>query len=102
MEICKVSDFGSFEERSYRPNVQYSFEVGDQTYYGNSYILGERTWGRSAVEKMVSEMESRRDDFSVSYSPADPSMNVVIPGINSVHVVRALTGIGIVGATVLE
>ncbi len=54
------------------------------------------------LENIVAEILSSKDGFMVSYNPSDPSMNVAKPGVNSVHYVRALVGIGIVGMVVFE
>ncbi len=101
--ICKVSTHsGGPGSTSYYPSVNYSFEIDGQAYNGNFYILGSRTYSQSTVEKIIADILSNRDSFMVSYNPADPSMNVVKPGINSVHYVRALVGIAIVGMVVFE
>jgi hypothetical protein len=99
--ICKVSG-GIGIHDLYYPSVNYSFEIDGQVFHGNTYILGDQTYSRSTVEDMIAEILSNKDSFMVSYNPSDPSMNVVKPGINSVHYVRALTGIAIVGMVVFE
>jgi hypothetical protein len=101
--ICKVSTHGSGRGLDgYCPGVQYSLEVDGQTYNGNRYVLGERSYGRDAVEIMISDIESKRDNLLVSYDPADPSVNVIKPGINEVHYVSALVGVGITGMAISE
>ena len=102
--ICKVSTHmgGGAGSGSCYPTVQYSFEINGQAYHGNSYTLGDRTYSRSTVENIIAEILSNKDSFMVCYNPTDPSMNVVKPGVNSVHYVRALVGIGIVGMVVFE
>ena len=97
--ICKVS---GGVKGSYYPAVNYSFEIAGQAYQGNAYILGDRTYSQSAAEKIIAEILSSKDNFTVSYNPVDPSMNVVKPGINSVHYVRAIVGIAIVGMVIFE
>ena len=104
---CRVATFSTLKfngskTQSSSPGVQYSFEVGGQTYTGNSYILGQRTYSEREVEKIISDVKSKGDSLLVSYDPADPSMNVLKPGINEVHYVRALVGVGIIGLTVSE
>ncbi|VAW97397.1 hypothetical protein MNBD_GAMMA21-2503 [hydrothermal vent metagenome] len=104
--ICKVSvsglSVGNTGATTYQPTIQYSFDVNNQTYYGNSYILGERTYNRPAVVRIINDIKSNKDDFTISYNPVDPSMNVVKPGLNAVHYIRALVGAAIAVFTVFE
>jgi hypothetical protein len=103
--ICKVwGHTGSphMNSESYSPFVEYSFELNDQSYSGNSYILGTRTYSLNATEKIVGDIKSKGDSLLVSYNPADPSVNVLKPGINEVHYIRALVAVAIIGFTVSE
>ena len=100
LDVCTVFSGGMDDGHSLV--VQYSLEVNGQTYFGNSYILGTMNYGRNAAEKIVSDLKSKGDSLLVSYDPADPSVNVLKPGMNVVHYVRALTGVGIIGFTVFE
>ncbi len=102
--ISKVSthSVGNIGSESYYPTVQYSFEIDGQNYSGNTYTLGERTYSRPAVEKIIQTVQSHKDTLAISYNPTDPSINVVKPGINGVHYIRALVGISITGITILE
>ncbi len=97
--ICRVSRAG-IESHSYSPSVQYSFEVDGQAYQGNSYNFAATNYSRSTVEKMIGDLLSNRDSFMIRYDPTDPSKNVVIPGVKTVHYIRALVGIAIVGICV--
>jgi len=102
--ICKVSthSVGNIGSESYYPTIQYSFVVNDKTYHGRNYILGDRTYSRLAVEKIIDNVNLNKDDFEVSYNPSDPSLNVIKPGVNEVHYVRGLVGLAVIVFCICE
>jgi len=97
LDICKVSthSVGQIGSESYYPTVTYSFTVNNKKYSGKRYSLGDRTYSRLAAEKIINSILLNKENFEISYNPEDPSINVVKPGVNEVHLVRALTGLAV-------
>jgi len=102
--ICKVSthSVGNIGSESYYPSIQYKFVVDGQTYHGNSYIFGSRTYSHQAVDNIIKDISLYKDNFLISYNPENPSMNVIKPGINEVHYIRTIVGLAVVIFTLCE
>jgi hypothetical protein len=65
---------------TYKPNIQYTYEVAGNTYTGDRLDMGDRA--TSSMEDVLSTMARYRSPQSVTvhYNPKDPAVALLEPG----------------------
>ncbi|TQV87022.1 DUF3592 domain-containing protein [Aliikangiella coralliicola] len=83
--------------KRYAPKIHCQFRVGEQDYSGTEYDFSASYTKKSEAEEKLKLVKAMQP-FWVFYKPGDPSVNVIQPGIHSVHFARMV--IGAVGTVV--
>ena len=80
---------------SYAPRIQCLFKVHGKSYNGTEYDFSASFTRKEKAQAKVDEVKAMRP-LVVHYKPADPTINVIRPGVHFVHYIRLILGFGTV------
>jgi hypothetical protein len=80
----------------YSPMVEYEYTVGAKHYQGDCIDFSARSGSRRWAQRVLDSIGACGRLIQVHYSPDDPAVSVIDPGVRFVHLLRFLIGPAIV------
>ena len=78
-------------QKRYAPKIHCKFHVGNCEYSGTEYDFSASYTNKLKAEEKLKLVKTMKPLW-VFYKPEEPSVNVIQPGIHSVHFVRVIIG----------
>ena len=91
----------SQSDEVYKPVVKYEFYLKSKKYTGRHIDFSDMYGSKASAEAKVNRVKDRADDLYVYYKPNDPTLNVIEPGIHTIHPIRLVFGIAVTVISIL-
>lgn len=96
LTACKVKKISDVDGSTYKPLVVYQFRVGDRHYFGSNYDFSDISGSQITATRKIESLNKLVDSegyINVYYKPSEPELNVIFPGIHSIHGIRLVLGL---------
>lgn len=80
----------------YSPMVEYEYEVAGQPYYGDCVDFSSYSGTQHQAQQILDYIGAHREYIQVYYSPNNPAMSMILPGLRFVHFLRFFFGIAMI------